>query len=110
MVLTIFDFLLIPIYLLVIYYFASRIQHKNIKDKPLYKWYTKGLMVKILGAIAVCLMYQLYYTGGDTTNYYETSKAIANLLYKDSYMFWDVIVITTYLLISTTIDIKPIES
>ncbi len=91
MVLTIFDFLLIPIYLLVIYYFASRIQHKNIKDKPLYKWYTKGLMVKIFGAIAVCLIYQLYYTGGDTTNYFETSKAIANLLYKDSYIFWDVI-------------------
>jgi len=91
MVLTIFDFLLIPIYLLVIYYYASRIQYKNIKDKPLYKWYTKGLMVKVSGAVAVCLIYQLYYAGGDTVNYYETSKAIANLLYKDSYMFWDVI-------------------
>ena len=91
MVLTIFDFLLIPIYLLVIYYYASRIQYKNIKDKPLYKWYTKGLMVKVSGAVAVCLIYQLYYAGGDTINYYESSKAIANLLYKDSYMFWDVI-------------------
>lgn len=90
MVLTIFDLLLVPIYLLFIYFIASNVQHKNIIQKPLYKWYTKGLMVKLFGAIAVCVIYQFYYEGGDTTNYYETSRAIANLLYKDGNSFRDV--------------------
>lgn len=48
------------------------------------------MMVKISGAIAICLIYQFYYTGGDTTNYYITTKAIANLLFKDTRMFMDV--------------------
>lgn len=92
MVLSVFDLLLTPIYLLFIYFVSSYIQNKNIKKQSLYKWYIKGLFVKLLGAISVCLIYQYYYTGGDTTNYYETAKAIAGLLSKDSDMFFDVMV------------------
>lgn len=91
MVLTIFDLLLSPLYLLFIYFVSTYIQHKNIKDKPFYKWYVKGLMVKMIGAIAVCLIYQFYYTGGDTVNYFQTAKAISNLLAKDSNIFFDVL-------------------
>jgi hypothetical protein len=90
MILTIFDLLLAPIYLIFIYFISGYVQHKNIKINPVYKWYTKGLMVKLFGAVSVCLIYQFYYTGGDTTNYYETSVAIANLLFKDYRMFLDV--------------------
>ncbi|MCW3083765.1 MAG: hypothetical protein JWP12_1131 [Bacteroidetes bacterium] len=90
MVLSIFDLLLAPLYLLMIYFTGSYIQSKNIVAQPIYKWYTRGLMIKLFGAISVCLIYQFYYTGGDTTNYYETTKAISNLIYKDTHMFWDV--------------------
>ncbi len=90
MVLSIFDLLLAPLYLLMIYFIGSYIQSKYIVAQPLYKWYTRGLMIKLFGAISVCLIYQFYYTGGDTTNYYETTKAISNLFYKDTHMFWDV--------------------
>ncbi|CAN5336417.1 hypothetical protein BH10BAC1_BH10BAC1_13450 [soil metagenome] len=90
MVLTIFDLLLLPIYLLLIYFVSSAIQRKNEKLQPLYKWYTKGLFIKLAGAISVCLIYQFYYSGGDTVAYFETSRAIGNLLYKDFYMFLDV--------------------
>lgn len=90
MIVSIFDLLLAPIYLLFIYFITGYIQHKNERRNPLYKWYTKGVMVKISGAIAVCLIYQFYYTGGDTTNYYMTTQAISNLLSKDVNMFLDV--------------------
>ena len=89
MVLTVFDLLLAPIYLLFIYFISSYIQKKNVKEQPLYKWYTRGLFVKLFGAIAVCLIYQFYYSGGDTISYFETAKAICNLLYKDSRLFLD---------------------
>lgn len=88
--LSIFDLLLTPIYLLLIYFAGSYVQQKHQKDKPLYRWYTKGLMIKLFGAVSVCLIYQFYYAGGDTTNYYETTRAISNLIFKDFHMFWDV--------------------
>ncbi len=88
MVLTIFDLLLTPIYLLLIYFISSYVQKKNVRKNPLYKWYTKGLFAKIGGAIAVCLIYQFYYTAGDTTNYFETARAITNMLFKDTDTFF----------------------
>lgn len=87
MVLSIFDLLLAPIYLIIIYFLSSYKQKKNVHKNPLYKWYTKGLFAKLAGAIALCLIYQLYYTGGDTVNYFLTSKAIANMLWKDAPVF-----------------------
>jgi hypothetical protein len=91
MVLTIFDLLLLPIFLLIIYFYAGHVQDKNIVDQPLYRWYTKGVMVKMFGAVSVCLIYQFYYEGGDTTNYYETTAAVSELLFKDGTVFLDVI-------------------
>lgn len=90
MVLTVFDLLLAPIYLLCIYLISGYIQKRNESIQPLYKWYTKGLFIKFFGAISVCLIYQFYYTGGDTINYFQTAKAITGLLKKDSNVFFDV--------------------
>ncbi|HRG51207.1 MAG TPA: hypothetical protein PLL00_00105 [Bacteroidia bacterium] len=91
MVLTIFDLLIVPFYFVLIYFISGYIQQKNIPKAPLYKWYRKGLLVKVLGAISVCLIYQFYYAGGDTSNYYETTKAIVGLLLKDSNVFWKIV-------------------
>lgn len=91
MVLTLFDLFLTPVYLILIYFFSGYVQDKHIVYQPLYKYYVRGLFVKLFGAIAVCLIYQFYYTGGDTTNYYQTSKAIANLSFKDFESFIDVL-------------------
>jgi hypothetical protein len=90
MVLSIFDLLLVPIYVLFIYLVSGFIKKNNERKNPLYKWYVKGLMVKIFGAISLCLIYQLYYTGGDTVNYFETSRAISNLANKNINVFLDV--------------------
>lgn len=91
MVLTIFDLLIVPFYFALIYFVSGYIQQKNEVTKPLYKWYRKGLLVKVFGAISVCIVYQFYYNGGDTSNYYETTKAIMSLLFKDSNVFWKVL-------------------
>jgi hypothetical protein len=89
MVLSIFDLLLTPVYILLIYIISSFIQKNKERQNPLYKWYVKGLMVKIFGAIALCLIYQLYYDGGDTVNYFETARAIGNVAFKDFGVFLD---------------------
>ncbi len=62
----------------IILVYAKKIKEKRIKDAPYYKYYTKGLLVKIIGAILFCLIYALYYKGGDTVNYYKGVLAMIN--------------------------------
>lgn len=87
MILSVFDLLLVPIYLLLIFFISGFIQKKREIKEPHYKWYTKGLFAKIAGAIALCLVYQLWYAGGDTINYFITASAISKMAFKDFDIF-----------------------
>lgn len=87
-ILTIFDILLPPFYLLGAYLYAYWITKKNIRTKPEYKYFTSGLIVRTFGAIALGLVYQFYYSEGDTTNYFKSASAYANLFFKDQPDFW----------------------
>lgn len=49
---------------------------KYITEQPAYKYHTTGLLVKLAGATAFCLIYALYYKGGDTVNYYKGVHAM----------------------------------
>ena len=86
--LSIYDILLTPLYILGAYTYGYYVTKKNIRSKPEYAYFTKGLMVRVSGAIALGLVYFFYYSGGDTTNYYQTSSAYANLIFKDGEDFW----------------------
>jgi hypothetical protein len=89
--LSIFDLLLSPIYIFIAWFFANYLQKKNIHQKTEYKYFTYGLMAKIVGAIGLGLVYFFYYGGGDTTNYFESAKAYINLGFKnqtDFYQGW----------------------
>ncbi|MDF2450169.1 MAG: hypothetical protein K0R26_2673 [Bacteroidota bacterium] len=86
--LSIFDLLLTPVYILGAYMYAYWVTKRNIRQKPEYAYFTKGLMVRIGGAIALGLVYFFYYSGGDTTNYFQTSSAYSKLFFKDQESFW----------------------
>ncbi|HXC06024.1 MAG TPA: hypothetical protein VNZ86_14805, partial [Bacteroidia bacterium] len=71
---------------------ASSLTHRNdIKHNPLYKYYMWGLAARIVGALALCLVYVFYYGGGDTINYYLTSKSLLGLLGKETSVFFDIL-------------------
>ncbi len=86
--LSIFDILLTPFYILGAYIYGYYITRKKIRENPEYQYFTKGLMIRILGAIGLGLVYFFYYSGGDTTNYFQTSSAYAKLFFKDQPDFW----------------------
>lgn len=86
--LSIFDVLLTPLYILGAYTYGYYVTKKNIRTKPEYKYFTSGLMTRVFGAMALGLVYFFYYNGGDTTNYFQTSSAYANLIFKDQSDFW----------------------
>lgn len=91
MVLSFYDLLFAPFLLFAVYVFANNVRKKNERKQPLYKWYAKGLMVKFFGAIGVCLVYQLYYTGGDTVNYFTDASALVNLFLKNPTVYFDIV-------------------
>ena len=86
--LTIWDFILTPVYLLILVFIAKRYRDQNYRPgHPLRKYYLPGLYVKLAGAIFIALIYQYYYGGGDTYHYYSQSKIINSAL-DDSFSTW----------------------
>lgn len=66
-----FDWLLAPIYILIICIIAAIIKKRKERNNPIYKFFLWGLVAKIIGAITLCLIYVYYYhEGGDTLWYH----------------------------------------
>ncbi|OIP04493.1 MAG: hypothetical protein AUJ97_02625 [Bacteroidetes bacterium CG2_30_32_10] len=85
------DYLIIIAYLLIIFIISRHIKAKYIKEKPEYKYFVKGLFIKILGGIIFCLIYIVYYQeAGDTIGYFRSSEALFNLFFKDPYAYFSI--------------------
>ncbi|MCE3227634.1 MAG: hypothetical protein K0S32_2185 [Bacteroidetes bacterium] len=101
----IFDILLAPIYLCVIIAIAYKYSSNKLKKNPVYKYFLPGLTVKIIGAISLGLVYSFYYTGGDTINYYNTSKTLLNIFLDDPdtfyYVYFEKPSVSEYYLLSS---------
>src|SRR5688572_13471251 len=77
------DFVYGPMVLIIIVILARVKKYRRIETEPEFKYYTKGLYVKLLGGIALCLIYSLYYGGGDTVNYMKDSLCMLRLLFSN---------------------------
>lgn len=73
------DFLITPIYLIIIYLIAFQVR-PFYTNKKTRQYFIPALTVKIIGAISVGLIYQFYYGGGnpsgDTFNYFKDAEVI----------------------------------
>ncbi|MCC7051424.1 MAG: hypothetical protein IT239_06585 [Bacteroidia bacterium] len=87
---SILDFIVAPIYFMLIFFIAQLYQTKKQKKEPIYKYYKWGIFAKMIGALGLIIIYTQYYKGGDTTNYYHSSKALSNMLFKDFHTFWQI--------------------
>jgi hypothetical protein len=86
------DYILLPLYLTIIYFiaYAKRNRRYSIKN-PVRKYFIPALSVKLLGAISLGLVYQYYYKGGDTFQYSNNSKIVANYFSTDFSSFIDLV-------------------
>jgi len=73
------DFIVTPIFLAIIFLLAKNVKDKRIEAEPYYKYYLPALFVKIAGGIGVCLIYTLYYAGGDTVLYFDNGRMLADM-------------------------------
>jgi hypothetical protein len=72
-----------PFYLGLIYFISVRIANKYKSLSPDFEYFTKGIMLKCLGAIALCLIYTKFYKGGDTTGYFDGAYLTQMLGFED---------------------------
>src|SRR5436190_8655282 len=85
---TITDFILLPIYLFIVFIFAAHFRNKYYpKDHPLRRYFMPAFTLKIVGAVLVGIIYQYYYKGGDTLNYWHQTQVI-NSSISDSFWTW----------------------
>jgi len=63
------DLIITPIIILIVYFIAYLLR-PYLTDKKNAYYFFPALTVKIIGAICVGLVYQFYYGGGDTFNFY----------------------------------------
>lgn len=79
----VYDFLLLPIYLAILYVLALRKKNKHSGD-PLYnQYFLRGLNFKFLGALAYAAIYIYYYQGGDTISFYYAINPLFKLFFTE---------------------------
>ena len=105
----IFDLILPVIYLIFILFFAHKFTINRIRKEPVYKYFMKGLLLKIFGAICLGLVYFFYYSGGDTVNYYNTACALVDVLFENPdtflYMYFGEPSFSEFYLINSNYDL-----
>ncbi len=69
------DFIVTPFVIMVVYAVAYWLRPK-LTDEKIRGYYFPALSVKILGALALGLIYQFYYDGGDTYNYHTHGSRV----------------------------------
>jgi hypothetical protein len=78
-----FEWVMLGLYMILLIGISFFTQVKNIKQRPEYRYYMRGVLLKMVGAVIFCLIYIYHYNGGDTVCYYETTRALVNLGLKD---------------------------
>lgn len=69
------DFIVTPFIIMAVYALAYYLRPK-LCDEDNYKYFIPALTLKIIGAIAIGLIYQFYYDGGDTFNYHTHGSRV----------------------------------
>ncbi len=74
---TLLDYVLLPFYVALIYLVAINIRNRKYPEgHPWRPYFISGLTAKIGGALFISFIYQYYYGGGDTANYYLQSQVV----------------------------------
>ena len=88
---SVWDLILPPFILAFIYIFESQRVRSSIENDPKFEFYMKGLFFRIAGAMVLCLIYQFYYIGGDTINYWGSGVIVNRMIFKDIWIYFKIL-------------------
>src|SRR6266446_3358262 len=71
------DYVLLPFYIALVYIFAMRICNRYYSARhPWRSYFLTAFFLKIAGAVFIGLVYEYYYSGGDTSAFFYHAKVI----------------------------------
>lgn len=80
------------IYIVIIYFISKNFQKSKEKEHPEYRSFTQGLIFRLIGAFIFCLIYTLYYEGGDTTAYHESAYILRKMVQRYPNEYWRIMI------------------
>ncbi|MCW3127620.1 MAG: hypothetical protein JWO03_3278 [Bacteroidetes bacterium] len=76
------DLVYTPLFVAVVYFMANTFKGRLVGfGSPLQRYFIPALSLKMVGAIASGLVYQFYYHGGDTMDFYTSASFIRELIF-----------------------------
>ncbi len=84
------EFPITLVYFVVILVVALFIKGKYEEEKPEYRYFLKGVLIKALGAFIFASVFLLHYGGGDTVYYFEGAGTLINILFNDPYEYFKI--------------------
>jgi len=85
---TLLDYAILPFVLAAIYGIAFRYRNRHYPPgHPHRPYFITGLTLKIVGAVFIGMVYEYYYEGGDTMNFFHDAQII-NSAFADSPVTW----------------------
>jgi hypothetical protein len=88
---TFWDLFITPFYIILVFS-IGQVLRKSIKDKTIRPYFLPAIRVKIIGAIALGVVYQFYYDGGDTYNFYRDGSIVWGVFTKDTLAWLEILV------------------
>ena len=82
MIITITDYIFSLLYFFVFLMIVFVIRNKTVSNAALRKYFIPAFIVKVIGAVAIGMIYQYFYGFGDTFGYYNIGKLFLQA-YKD---------------------------
>ncbi len=78
------DLVLTPLFIALIYFLVNINKERLLGvNSPLRSYLIPALSLKVFGAIASGLVYQFYYGGGDTMDFYTSSSYVSSLCFEN---------------------------
>ena len=92
----IFDIIAAIILVVIIILVANFYKNSKIDEHPEYKYFTWGVITKIIGAVALAFVYVFYYGGGDTQNYFIGAKTLSDSFFTEPSSYFRLLILDNY--------------
>ena len=77
------DLVLTPLFIGLVFFIANTFKANFVGvGSPLQRYFIPALALKVVGAVSSGLVYQFYYHGGDTMDFYTSSSYIYSILFE----------------------------
>jgi len=78
-----YEYFFLLLYIIIFLTIGVIIRNSYYKNHQGRKYFLPALLLKIIGGVVICLIYNYYYVGGDTNAYFNDARLLNKILFHD---------------------------